>query len=463
MNKNDFSQWEDNMKSKVEKSIHSIPFDHLGRNVESIVNKTMEQAMREVEKVLKRKDYVEQRMDDMERKFDSKFDSYEKKRGSNNTTARTYQRNRQRTAYQRRTYQSQPNMYQKGAAKPATRATDTPSFPIAKTPRGTISGILYAIIGGVGAASMGFSLICVIFSSLMLGFSAELFFSIVFLICVLGCFGLLFQNGVEKRRRVRRFKQYVKIMDGQCHYPIEKLAVYTDQKKEAVAKDLNKMIKLEMFSEGHLDEEKTELILDNKTYELYLNVMHARKQKEKEQEYLRQQREQSDISTVKEAQFEKENDKVETVLLQGSVYLDKIRECNDKITDEFVSEKLFKLEYITKRIFEHIKKYPEKIDKIEKFMDYYLPTTLKLVTTYEELDKQPIEGQNIKKTKNEIKSTLDTINEAFEKLLDSLFEEQMLDISTDISVLETVLKQEGLTKSDFSMDFESTSQEMKKQ
>ncbi|MFR5071020.1 MAG: 5-bromo-4-chloroindolyl phosphate hydrolysis family protein [Bianqueaceae bacterium] len=82
-------------------------------------------------------------------------------------------------------------------------------------------------------------------------------------------------------------------------------------------------------------------------------------------------------------------------------------------------------------------------------MSYYLPTTLKLVKAYLEFDSQPIAGETISSAKEEIQNTLDTINLAFVKLLDSLFEDAAFDISTDITVLQTMLAQEGLTKKDF--------------
>ena len=79
-------------------------------------------------------------------------------------------------------------------------------------------------------------------------------------------------------------------------------------------------------------------------------------------------------------------------------------------------------------------------------MDYYLPTTVKLLDAYEELDRQPVQGENIRNGKQEIEKTLDTLNLAFEKLLDSLFEDTAWDVATDISVLQTMLAQEGLTE-----------------
>ena len=82
-------------------------------------------------------------------------------------------------------------------------------------------------------------------------------------------------------------------------------------------------------------------------------------------------------------------------------------------------------------------------------MSYYLPTTVKLLDAYADMDVQPVQGENITTAKKEIEATLDTLNLAFEKLLDEIFKDMAWDVSTDISVLHTLLAQEGLTKDDF--------------
>ena len=79
-------------------------------------------------------------------------------------------------------------------------------------------------------------------------------------------------------------------------------------------------------------------------------------------------------------------------------------------------------------------------------MNYYLPTTTKLVKAYEEMDQQPVEGDNIKNAKREIEKSLDTISDAFEKLLDSFFKEQAMDVSSDINVMKMMMQQDGLTE-----------------
>ena len=144
------------------------------------------------------------------------------------------------------------------------------------------------------------------------------------------------------------------------------------------------------------------------------------------------------------------NPQVQEVLDKGEAYIKKIHASNDAIPGEVVSEKMSRMELLTKRIFARVEQNPEVVTDIRRLMEYYLPTAVKLLEAYEELDAQPVQGENILSSKKEIEDTLDTLNIAFEKLLDDLFQETAWDVSSDISVLKTMLAQEGLTKNDFS-------------
>ena len=108
------------------------------------------------------------------------------------------------------------------------------------------------------------------------------------------------------------------------------------------------------------------------------------------------------------------------------------------------------MESIVRKIFERAEAHPEIIPDLKKLMDYYLPMTIKLLNAYADMDRQPIQGETIQASKKEIDATLDTLNLAFEKLLDSVFQDTAMDVSSDISVLQTLLAQEGLTGDDFS-------------
>ena len=111
-----------------------------------------------------------------------------------------------------------------------------------------------------------------------------------------------------------------------------------------------------------------------------------------------------------------------------------------------MSDKLYRLEDIMRRIFGQVRKNPACASDLRRFMDYYLPTTTKLLTAYVELDRQPVQGENISRTRKEIEDSMDTINDAFEKILDGMFSDMAEDISVDISVMKTMLEQDGLSK-----------------
>lgn len=240
-------------------------------------------------------------------------------------------------------------------------------------------------------------------------------------------------------KTANRFRQYTKAIGNRAYCTIEELAGKCGRDKKSVVKDLKKMIDKKMFLQGHLDEQETCVIVTDEMYQQYLLVQKQAEEREIQEKASREQK-------------EKLPEECRKILEEGNECIRYIRKCNDDIPGEEMSQKLSRLELIITRIFEEVGKNPELAGELRKFMNYYLPTTQKLVDAYRELDQETIISENMAKTKKEIEDTLDTINEAFENLLDSFFEERAMDISSDISVLQTMLAQEGLTGKDFDTD-----------
>jgi len=142
------------------------------------------------------------------------------------------------------------------------------------------------------------------------------------------------------------------------------------------------------------------------------------------------------------------NPEVDKIIEDGNRYIAKMRGANDAIPDADLSECIDRMEQSSKAIFNYISSNPDKAPQIRKFMNYYLPTTMKLLESYQRLDSQVVKGENISGTMEDIERMLYTIAGAFEKQLDSLFSEEAMDISTDISVFESMLKQEGFVSPD---------------
>ena len=114
-----------------------------------------------------------------------------------------------------------------------------------------------------------------------------------------------------------------------------------------------------------------------------------------------------------------------------------------------------RLEDLSAKIFAQVKADPQKLPQIRKFMDYYLPTTLKLLNAYDRMGAQGVNGENIDNTMQRVESMMSTIVAAFEKQLDMLFGSEAMDISTDITVLENMMKREGLSEDDGELHAES--------
>lgn len=145
----------------------------------------------------------------------------------------------------------------------------------------------------------------------------------------------------------------------------------------------------------------------------------------------------------KEEKSQTGNPEVDKIIDEGREYLKKLRAADDAIPDEALSECITRMERASSDIFRYIGEHPEKAPQIRKFMNYYLPTTLKLLNSYQRLSSQSVKGENITSTMFNIAGMMHTVADAFEKQLDALFSEEAMDISADITVFETLLKQEG--------------------
>lgn len=330
---------------------------------------------------------------------------------------------------------------------PRGRASVEPESPVygpyghrsrEKLPAGSVSGILLLIFGFLGAGVLGISLLAFVAAMLAVGMIQTLLgVSLGVFLPLGGVFSFMIAKGSQLRGRVRRFRRYRERLAGCSFCSIGELADAVGKSPQFVVKDLTRMIRLGMFPDGHIDRQQTCLMLGEETYHQYLEAQKAMEERQREEERKRQRR-QDPLTASVDAMTE-----------EGREYLKQIREANDALPEEEISRKLFRLEEITAKIFEYVEQHPGKLPEIRKFISYYLPTTLKLVNAYRKFDSQPIQGENITEAKKEIRQTLDTINVAFENLLNSLFRDDTLDVSTDISVLETMLAQEGLMGRDF--------------
>ncbi len=143
------------------------------------------------------------------------------------------------------------------------------------------------------------------------------------------------------------------------------------------------------------------------------------------------------------------NEAVDRLVKRGQEMLAQIRREDELIPDPVLSAQIVELEGVTGRIFRTVIEQPGKAPQIRRFMDYYLPTTLKMLTGYRKLTERGVRGESARETKSRIEQAMGVVLGAFHKQLETLYQNDMLDISTDIDVLETMLKQDSLLSSDF--------------
>ena len=384
MDRRDFSDLEDQIMSTVKNAFNAIDFVNLKRDISF-------------------------RAEDTINEFKSKFNEYNQK------------------------IENKYNTLNK-------KAKNNISLYIAKRPVGSISGIIYMILGLTGSVVFGLlALMCLIFVSFFTQIIADTFIGVTVILIFFGVSLGLLLRGINLRKRLRRFKTYIRFIEDNSYCLIKDLARFAKEKESFVVKDLNKMINLGMFLEGHIDEEKTYFMLNDDVYGDYLNLKKQQiaNEKLKEQEELNK-----DI-------YDSEYGELKSIIEMGRKYIEQIKTVRNDLYKDEIALKLDKLQNIASQILNYVEKNPKKLQEVNKFINHYLPITIKLVNSYKELNNQTVQGDNIKNAKLEIEKSIDIINNAFENLLDDLYEDIVLDISTDISVLKTLFKQEGLTEEDF--------------
>ncbi len=306
-----------------------------------------------------------------------------------------------------------------------------------------VLGSIGTFIGGIGAlssfgAAVTASAVGDIAGAGIIGAAAAgtgIFFSAILFISL----GVL-RSGIKMKNLIRRYYEYGAAVGGAEYFNIEQLAGKVGTTARELTRDLETMIRKHILPGARMDRKKTTCMLTDRAYQQYQQAEQSRVEREAQA----QMRGEPVIDTKKEADSE-----VKRILDDGNRAIIQVRAINDEIPDtQIMSDKLYRLEEIMRRIFEQVQKDPTSAPDLRRFMDYYLPTTTKLLTAYVELDRQPVQGENIKKTKAEIETSLDTINDAFEQLLDGMFSDMAMDISTDISVMKTMMKQDGLSQDD---------------
>ena len=254
------------------------------------------------------------------------------------------------------------------------------------------------------------------------------------------------------RKRYREFRRYANTIGSRGSVSIRELASRLGKATSDVVSDLQAMIDQGIIGgDAYIDRGSMMLYLDsnvvetdfvNPTINVFVNAESgAQAHAEPEQPQPRRVEPKATPAT------EKPRPAPRTSGTDNADFEEKLREIrrlNDAIEDEAVSARIDRIGELTSSIFRVVREKPEHAEEVRKFMNYYLPTTFKLLKSYSLMEKQSYQGENIQASRKKIENVLDTLIHAFEKQQDRLFQSEAIDVETDISVLETMMASDGL-------------------
>lgn len=313
-----------------------------------------------------------------------------------------------------------PGLSQQNPApsRPRTGTASSTRKKVTKTPQYSAKGAntmkivglvllfagLVSMVQGVGAAAgvLSWSLLAELFPTM--GLAA-------------GGLGLVI-GSASMTRRARRFGKYLACAHGQDAVSLKKLADTAEVPQRKVERDLEIMIEKGLWGKNaYVDLSSDMLFRSPEAAEAYF----------------------APRQTVQEPPQAE----------QGySGILRDIRRANDRIADPVLSQKIDRLEEVAGKIFRIIEKEPAKKAKASTFLNYYLPTTQKLLNSYAEFEEAGVSGENLNQAKAKIQSTMDSIVAGFERQLDELYRADAMDIDSDIRVMETMLRRDSATVAD---------------
>lgn len=340
---------------------------------------------------------------------------------------------------------SVPGAYPQQVSRPSFISSRNQSGAIVASRYGStfkdkLIGWALALSGGAAAGAFGLSsLVCLPVA--IIESQPEAYAVVILLLGLCGAGGFVLRSGVKRINLINRFRMYQSVLAAREYCLIEEVSKQASRPAKRVLEDVRKLISKGLFKQGHIDDEGKYLIVTDAAYDHYRNQSNLLRQRERQQQLDADRRMQRRVSAGSSEAY--------SILERGEAFVRQIRESNDAIPGEEISAKIDQIERIVRSIFEYAEENPQVIPDLDRLMDYYLPTTVKLLDAYEDLDRQPVQGENIQKSKREIEQTLDSLNVAFTKLLDSIFTEVAWDVTTDVSVLHTVLAQEGLLENPF--------------
>ena len=226
--------------------------------------------------------------------------------------------------------------------------------------------------------------------------------------------------GQRMKRRSARVARYLAVMGERGYISVEELCTVTGKSRKKIESDLDYMVEKGLLGTGaYLDSGRGIFFRSADAFADYANA-----------------------TAKKENVTPKEANEGYAGALRA------IRSANDRIADPVLSEKIDHLETVAGKIFREVEQHPEKQQQAATFLNYYLPTTLKLLDSYAKFEEAGIEGENLSRAQERIEETMDALIKGFDKQLDDLYRNEAMDIDSDIRVMENMLRRDTASVED---------------
>lgn len=226
--------------------------------------------------------------------------------------------------------------------------------------------------------------------------------------------------GQRMKRRSARIARYLAVMGERGYISVEELCTVTGKSRKKIESDLDYMVEKGLLGAGaYLDSGRGIFFRSADAFADYANA-----------------------TAKKENVTPKEANEGYAGALRA------IRSANDRIADPVLSEKIDHLETVAGKIFREVEEHPEKQQQAATFLNYYLPTTLKLLDSYAKFEEAGIEGENLSRAQERIEETMDALIKGFDKQLDDLYRNEAMDIDSDIRVMENMLRRDTASVED---------------
>lgn len=313
----------------------------------------------------------------------------------------------------------------------------------------TASGVVMTVVGGLGTFSAG------LFTTvgIAMGMAADpagLITAILFGGLTAAAATLLV-SGIRRLVTASQVKSFQRIFGEREACTFDDIAARAQIGRRKAVSRARKLLRRGFIPQGRIDDEQTTLMVTDNAYRQYRQLQMAQRQSLENQRAAEEARAAEAAAAAAREQHLAANltPAQQAFIVQGRDYVQQMRTLNAAIDDAAVSKKIAAIEEVVGRILARAEAEPKVIAGLDRLNAYYLPTCVKLLEAYDNLEEQPVQGENISSSRREIEHTLDVLHAAFEKLFDDTYQDLSLDVSADISVLHAMLAQEGLTDGPF--------------